>query len=92
MAQKIEVVIQNLYKEIPEVPLVVEATMEEHVSIIGEVIKYFHRKIENLQLCTVRGTLPEEREGTKRTTMTTIENIKKLEGECTKLCEESAQI
>jgi hypothetical protein len=24
--------------------------------------------------------------------MTTIENIKKMEGECTKLCEESAQI
>jgi hypothetical protein len=78
-----------LYKEILEVPLVVEATMEEQVSRIYKVIKGFPRRIEDLQLCTASGTPIEEREGRERTMMKTIENIKKLEGECTNLYEES---
>jgi hypothetical protein len=39
-----------LYKEISKVPLVVEAIMEEQVSRIGEVIKGFCRRIEELQI------------------------------------------
>jgi hypothetical protein len=41
MVQKTQAVIQKLYKEMPEVPIVVEATMEEQVLKIGEVIKGF---------------------------------------------------
>jgi len=39
MAKKTQATIQNLYTTILEVPLVVEATMEEQVQTIGEVIK-----------------------------------------------------
>jgi hypothetical protein len=38
------------------------------------------------------GSPPEVREGRKRMTTTTVANIKKIEGECTKLCEENAQV
>jgi hypothetical protein len=41
MAKKTQETVQKLYKEIPEVPLVVEVTMEEQVQMIGEVIKGF---------------------------------------------------
>jgi hypothetical protein len=41
MVKKTQAIVQKLYKEIPEVPLVVEATMEEQVQMIGEVIKGF---------------------------------------------------
>jgi hypothetical protein len=41
IVQKTQVVVQKLYKEIPEVPIVVEDTMEEQVLNIGEVIKGF---------------------------------------------------
>jgi hypothetical protein len=41
MAKKTQATVQNLYKVIPEVPLVVEVTMEEQVHMIGEVIKGF---------------------------------------------------
>ena len=63
--------------------------MEEQVSKIDEVIKGFHRRIEDLQSCTVPGTSSEEREGRERIMMTTIENIKKMEEGCTNLYEES---
>jgi hypothetical protein len=38
------------------------------------------------------GTPPEVCEGRERMEMTTVSNIKKVEGECTKLYEESAQV
>jgi hypothetical protein len=38
------------------------------------------------------GSPPEVHEGRKRTTTTTVANIKKIEGECMKLCEENAQV
>jgi exonuclease VII large subunit len=41
MVKKTQATVQKLYKAIPEVPLVVEATMEEQVQMIGEVIKGF---------------------------------------------------
>jgi hypothetical protein len=40
----------------------------------------------------VTRTTPEERVGRERTVMTMVENIKKLDEEYAKLCEESAQI
>jgi hypothetical protein len=55
-----------------EVPLVVEATMEEHVSRISEVIKGFRTRIEELQFYTTPGTPPEERVGRERTMMTKV--------------------
>jgi hypothetical protein len=36
------------------------------------------------------GSPPEVHEGRKRMTTTTVANIKKIEGECMKLCEENA--
>jgi hypothetical protein len=39
MAQRIQMTIQNFYKDVPEVPMVVEARMEEQVSRIGEPLK-----------------------------------------------------
>jgi hypothetical protein len=41
MAQKTQATVQKLYKEILGSPIVVEATMEEQVLNIGEVIKGF---------------------------------------------------
>jgi hypothetical protein len=41
MANKTQAAVQKLYKAIPKVPLVVEATMEEQVQMIGEFIKGF---------------------------------------------------
>jgi len=92
MAQWIQTVVQNLYKEILEVPIVVEATMEEHVSRIGEVIKGFHTRIEDLQSHTALGTPLEERERRERIAMTMVANIKNLDEESVKLCEEILQI
>jgi len=42
--------------------VVVEATLEEQVSNIMEVIKGYHTVIEDLQSCTTPGTPQEERE------------------------------
>jgi hypothetical protein len=84
--------IQKLYKEIPEVPMIVEATMEEQVSNIGEVIKGFCTKIEDLESCTVPGTPPEEREQREKTMQTSVAKIKILEQECTRMCDESTHI
>lgn len=85
-------IVQKLYKEMLEVPIVVEATMEEQVLKIGEFIKGFQSKIEDLQLWSTLGTPPEEREGRERTTIIVVANIKKVEEECTKLCKESMKI
>jgi hypothetical protein len=92
MAQWIQITIQNIYKEIPEVPMVVQAIMEEQVSIIYEVIKGFHTNIEDLESCTMPGTPPEKKEQREMTTKTSVENIESLDQECTKLCDESTHI
>jgi len=41
MARMTQATIQKFYKTIPDVPLVVKATMEEQVHTISEVIKGF---------------------------------------------------
>ena len=46
--------------------MVVEATMEEHVSRIDKVIKIFHTKIEGLESCTMLGKPIEEKEQRER--------------------------
>jgi hypothetical protein len=66
LAQKIQATVQNLYKEVPKVPLVVEATVEEKVSKISAVIKGIQNKITKLELCTLPGTPPKEREQRER--------------------------
>jgi hypothetical protein len=45
MVQKMQTNVQNLYKQVAEVPLVIEATMEEQFLKIGEVVKIFREKI-----------------------------------------------
>jgi hypothetical protein len=50
MAQKTQAIFQNLYKEMAEVLIVVEVTMEENALKIGKVIKGFRLNIEDLQL------------------------------------------
>jgi seryl-tRNA synthetase len=91
IAQKTQATVQKLYKAIPEVPIVVKATMEEQVLNIGEVIKGFREHIQDLQLRSMPGTPPEVHKGRERMVTKTVSNIKRIEGECTKLCEESAQ-
>jgi len=78
-----------LYKEILEVPIVVEATMEEQVLKNCEVIKGFPMRIEDLQLRSTSGMPPEERERREKMALISIANIKKVEEECTKIYEES---
>jgi hypothetical protein len=41
MVQKTQTVVHKLYKEVPKVPLVIEATMEEQFMKVSEVIKGF---------------------------------------------------
>jgi hypothetical protein len=64
MEQWIQTVIQNIYKEIPKVPMVVEATMEEQVSRIGEVIKGFLPRLKTWNH-TMLGNPLEEKEKRK---------------------------
>jgi hypothetical protein len=92
LAEKIQVTVQNLFKEVPEVPLVVEAIVEEKVSKISAVIKGLWNKITELELCTLPGTPPEEREQRERTTQTSVEKIKILEHECINMCDEGTHI
>jgi DNA repair exonuclease SbcCD ATPase subunit len=92
MAQQIQTVVQNLCKEILEVPMVVEDTMEEKVSRIDEVIKGLHTKIEDLESCTMLGTHLEEKEQREKKTTTSVVNIKSLYQECERLCDKSMQI
>jgi hypothetical protein len=54
--QKTKETFQKLYKSNPKVPIVVEATMEEQVLKIKEVIKGFRSQIEELQLWSAPGT------------------------------------
>jgi len=48
--------------------------------------------IEDLESCITPTTPPEEKTQREKTTITSVENIKSLDEECTKLCEESMQI
>jgi len=48
MEHHIQMVFQNLYREILEAPIVVEVTMEEQVLNIGKVIKGLCTIIEDL--------------------------------------------
>jgi hypothetical protein len=66
--------------------------MEEQVLKIDEVIKDFRVNIEDLQLWSMPGIPPKLREGREIMATKTVSNIKRIEGECAKLCEESAQI
>jgi len=73
-------------------PMVVKETLEEHVSNIREFIKGLYTRIEDLESRNTWGMPPEENSQRERTIMTIIENIKKLDEECTNLCEERTHI
>jgi hypothetical protein len=81
-----------VYKELPEVPMEVDTPIEEKVSKIGEAIQGFCSKIIELEAHAIPGTPPEEREKREKMVNTTVENIKSLEVECAKLCEESTKV
>jgi len=53
--------------------------MEEKVLKISEVIKGLCRRIEDLQLCSIPRTPPNERERRERTMLIAVANIKKVE-------------
>jgi hypothetical protein len=72
--------------------MVVEATLEEQVSNIREVIKGFYTRIEDLEMRSTLGTQPEEKTQRERIVMTVVVNINKLGEERANLCEESVQI
>jgi hypothetical protein len=65
--------------------------MEEQLSNIGEVMKGFRENIHDLKLKRKLRTPPEVHVGRVQTRETTISKIKKIEDECTKICEESVQ-
>jgi hypothetical protein len=92
LAEKIQATVQSLYKEVPKVPLVVEATVEDQVSNISIIIKGLQNKIIELELRALPGTPPEEREQRERTTQTIVEKIKSLEQECIKMCDKGTCI
>jgi predicted nucleic acid-binding Zn-ribbon protein len=73
-------------------PMVVEEILEEQVSNIKDFIKGLYTRIEDLESRNTRGMPPEENSQRERTIMTIIENIKKLDEECTNLCEERTHI
>jgi hypothetical protein len=72
--------------------MVVEATLEEQVSNIREVIKGFCTRIEDLESCNTLETPLEEKTQRERIVMTAVENIKKSDEKWANLCEESVQI
>jgi len=72
--------------------MVVEATLEEQVSKIKEVIKGFSTRIKDLDSHITPRTPPKEKEHKERTSMTLVEIIKSLDEECVKLCEERMHI
>ena len=73
-------------------PMVVEEILEEQVSNIKDFIKGLYTRIEDLESRNTWGMPPEENSQRERTIMTIIENIKKLDEECTNLCEERTHI
>jgi hypothetical protein len=66
--------------------------MEEQVEMIGEFITGFQSQIEDLNLRSMPRSPTEVCEGRKRTKTTTVSNIKKIEGEFMKLCEENTHV
>jgi hypothetical protein len=94
-AQKVERMQQafkQVYKELPEVPMEVDTPIEEKVSKISvKIFKDLCSNIIELEAHAIPGTPPEEREKREKMVNTTVENIKSLEVECAKLCEESTE-
>jgi predicted nucleic acid-binding Zn-ribbon protein len=84
--------VQEVYNNFPEVPMEVDTPLEEKVTKISESIQGFRAKIVDLEAHTMPSTPPEEREQWEKTTMMTMESIRSLDEECTKLYEESTQV
>jgi hypothetical protein len=92
MVQKTQVVVQNLYKQVLEVPLVIKAIMEEQFLKIGEVMKGLRKHIQDMQLKSTLDTPLEVCEGRLRMTTIEVSKIKKFEDECAKICKESVKV
>jgi hypothetical protein len=83
---------QNLYKQVLEVPSVIEAKMEEWLLKIGEIMKGFRINIQDIQMNSTLGMPPEVHEGRLRMEMIAVAKIKKFEDECENFCEESVKV
>jgi hypothetical protein len=95
VSQKIERMQQEfrqVYKELPKVPMEVETLIEQQVSNIDKVIQGFRSNIIELESCAIPGTPPEEIDQRENMVNTSVENIKILEAECAKLCEENTKV
>jgi hypothetical protein len=92
LTEKIQVTIQNLFKEVPEVPLVVEATVEEKVSKISTLSRDSRTRSPSWN-CTHSTRDTTRRKRTKgKDNQTSVEKIKILEQECIKMCDEGTHI
>jgi hypothetical protein len=85
--ERVQQAIQKIYREILEIPMVIEATIKEHIYNISEVIKEFCNNIGELEARTTPGRPTEEKEQRDRTSITSVAIIKILGEECVRLCE-----
>jgi hypothetical protein len=81
--------IKGVYSNLSEVPMEVDAPLEEQVTKITEAIQGFHAKIIDLEAHQTLSTPPEERDQREKTVVTTVESIKSMDEESTKLYEGS---
>ena len=70
----------------------VDTPLEYQVTNISESIQGFSAKIVDLEARTTSSTPLEEKEQWEKTSMKTVESIRSLNEECTKLYEESTQV
>jgi hypothetical protein len=70
----------------------VDTPLEEQVAKTSEAIQGLHTKTTNLEAHQKRSTQPQEREKREKMMTTTIEKIKGMEVECTKLYKERTKV
>jgi hypothetical protein len=90
LVQKTQAIVHKLYKKVLEIPLVI--TMKEQSLKIGEVMKGFKEKIQDLELKSTPRMPPKVHKGRLKMETIIVAKIKKFEEECTKNCEESAKV
>jgi hypothetical protein len=78
-------VVQGVHNNIPEVPMEVDIPLEERFTNISEAIHKFHMKIIEFESCQTPSTPLEEREKREMTMIATMDNIRSMEVECSKL-------
>jgi hypothetical protein len=87
--ERVKQSIQKIYREILEIPVVIEATIEEQIKKTSEVIQGFCNRIRESGMRATPGTPTEEKEKREIKSITLFSSIKSLSEECVRLCEES---